>query len=77
MHGDNGALYPSSLIEDLGLEVKKIDIDKKVSFSKKYSELEYAMDLDNLYKYNDESKYLKKSLNMIFFFFYFNTNNSY
>ena len=59
MHGDNGALYPSSLIEDLGLEVKKIDIDKKVSFSKKYSELEYAMDLDNLYKYNDESKYLK------------------
>lgn len=59
MHGDNGALYPSSLIEDLGLEVKKIDIDKKVSFSKKYSELEYAIDLDNLYKYNDESKYLK------------------
>mgnify|MGYP004609830427 CR=1 FL=1 len=59
MHGDNGALYPSSLIEDLGLEVKKIDIDKKVSYSRKYSELEYAMDLDNLYKYNDESKYLK------------------
>lgn len=59
MHGDNGVLYPSSLIEDLGLEVKKIDIDKKVSYSKKYSELEYAMDLDNLYKYNDESKYLK------------------
>ena len=55
----NKVLYPSSLIEDLGLEVKKIDIDKKVSFSKKYSELEYAMDLDNLYKYNDESKYLK------------------
>lgn len=59
IHGDNGALYPSSLIEDLGLVVKTIDIDKKVSFSKKYSELEYAMDLDNLYKYNDESKYLK------------------
>ena len=63
----NKVLYPSSLIEDLGLEVKKIDIDKKVSFSKKYSELEYAMDLDNLYKYNDESKYLKmyqKNLNI-------------
>ena len=59
MHGDNGALYPSSLIEDLGLEVKNINIDKKVSFSRKYSELEYAMDLDNLYKYNDERKYLK------------------
>lgn len=59
IHGDNGVLYPSSLIEDLGLVVKTIDIDKKVSFSKKYSELEYAMDLDNLYKYNDESKYLK------------------
>ena len=55
----NKVLYPSSLIEDLGLEVKNINIDKKVSFSKKYSELEYAMDLDNLYKYNDESKYLK------------------
>ena len=59
IHGDNEALYPSSLIEDLGLVVKTIDIDKKVSFSKKYSELEYAMYLDNLYKYNDESKYLK------------------
>lgn len=55
----NKVLYPSSLIEDLGLEVKNINIDKKVSFSRKYSELEYAMDLDNLYKYNDESKYLK------------------
>lgn len=55
----NKVLYPSSLIDDLGLGVKNIDIDKKVSFSKKYSELEYAMDLDNLYKYNDESKYLK------------------
>lgn len=55
----NKVLYPSSLIEDLGLEVKNINIDKRVSFSKKYSELEYAMDLDNLYKYNDESKYLK------------------
>jgi len=55
----NKVLYPSSLIDDLGLEVKNINIDKKVSFSRKYSELEYAMDLDNLYKYNDESKYLK------------------
>ena len=55
----NKVLYPSSLIEDLDLEVKNINIDKKVSYSRKYSELEYAMDLDNLYKYNDESKYLK------------------
>ena len=58
-HDDSGVLYPSILIEELNLDVKKINIDKSVSYSKKYSEINYAMELDNLYKYNDEGKYLK------------------
>ncbi len=59
LRNDDGPLYPSSLIDELNLDVENINIDKSISYSKKYSEINYATDLDNLYKYNDESKYLK------------------
>lgn len=59
LKNDDTKLFPSPLVEDLGMDVKTIDIDKKVSYSRLYSEICYAQDLDNLYKYNDESKYLK------------------
>lgn len=57
LHSDNGACYKSILVEELGKE-KKIEIDKRVSYSKLFSELEYAKDLDKLYKYSDISKNL-------------------
>lgn len=59
--------YPSNIIEELNVDVKKIEIDRRISYSKSLSNLSYAKDLDNLYKYNDESKYLKmyqKNLNI-------------
>lgn len=51
--------YPSNIIEELKVDVKKIEIDRRISYSKSLSNLSYAKDLDNLYKYNDEGKYLK------------------
>ena len=59
--------YPSNIIEELNIDVKKIEIDRRISYSKSLSNLSYAKDLDNLYKYNDEGKYLKmyqKNLNI-------------
>ncbi len=59
--------YPSNIIEELKVDVKKIEIDRRISYSKILSNLSYAKDLDNLYKYNDEGKYLKmyqKNLNI-------------
>lgn len=59
--------YPSNIIEELNVDVKKIEIDRRISYSKSLSNLSYAKDLDNLYKYNDEGKYLKmyqKNLNI-------------
>lgn len=59
--------YPSNIIEELKVDVKKIEIDRRISYSKSLSNLSYAKDLDNLYKYNDEGKYLKmyqKNLNI-------------
>ena len=59
--------YPSNIIEELNVDVKKIEIDRRISYSKILSNLSYAKDLDNLYKYNDEGKYLKmyqKNLNI-------------
>lgn len=59
--------YPSNIIEELNIDVKKIEIDRRISYSKILSNLSYAKDLDNLYKYNDEGKYLKmyqKNLNI-------------
>lgn len=59
--------YPSNIIEELNIDVKKIEIDRRISYSKSLSNLSYAKDLDNLYKYNDDGKYLKmyqKNLNI-------------
>lgn len=59
--------YPSNIIEELKVDVKKIEINRRISYSKILSNLSYAKDLDNLYKYNDEGKYLKmyqKNLNI-------------
>ena len=67
LYDGSKARYPSILIDDLNVNPQKINLDRSISYSKKYSSLLYAMDLDNFYKYNDESKYLKmyqKNLNI-------------
>lgn len=67
LHNKNGVFYPSLLINELGLEVKKIEINESISYSKLNSKLMYAKDLDNLYKYNIFSKNLglyKNNLNI-------------
>lgn len=48
--------YPSVLIEENDYNVLKVNIDRSTSYSKLFSSICYAKDLDNLYKYNDESK---------------------
>lgn len=48
--------YPSVLIEENNYNVLKVNIDRSISYSRLYSSICYAKDLDNLYKYNDESK---------------------
>lgn len=50
--------YPSALIEENNYDVLKVQIDRSISYSRLYSSICYAKDLDNLYKYNDEGKYL-------------------
>lgn len=50
--------YPSVLIEENNYNVLKVQIDRSISYSRLYSSICYAKDLDNLYKYNDEGKYL-------------------
>lgn len=67
LHDGSKVRYPSVLIDDLQVTSQKIKLNRSISYSKKYSNLLYAMDLDNFYKYNDESKYLKmyqKNLNI-------------
>lgn len=67
LHDGNKVRYPSVLIDDLNVNSQKINLNRLISYSKKYSNLLYAMDLDNFYKYNDESKYLRmyqKNLNI-------------
>ena len=67
LHDDSKVRYPSVLIDDLQVTSRKIKLNRSISYSKKYSNLLYAIDLDNFYKYNDESKYLKmyqKNLNI-------------
>lgn len=67
LHDGSKVRYPSVLIDDLQVTSQKIKLNKSISYSKKYSNLLYAIDLDNFYKYNDESKYLKmyqKNLNI-------------
>ena len=67
LHDGSKVRYPSVLIDDLQVTSQKIKLNRSISYSKKYSNLLYAIDLDNFYKYNDESKYLKmyqKNLNI-------------
>ena len=52
-------LYPSNLIDEIGVVSETINIDEKISYSRNYTNLLYAKDLDNLYKFNMEGKYLK------------------
>lgn len=47
-----GKREPSILIKDLNLEVKQVEFDRNICYSRKFSEIKYAMMLDNLNKYN-------------------------
>ena len=50
--GPNGKYYPSILLKQIPVLVLPIFIASNVSHSKKYSQIEYANALDELYKYN-------------------------
>ncbi len=52
LNGPSGKYYPSVLINELGVLPTSIVIDKTISYAPSLSELEYAMALDDLYKYN-------------------------
>lgn len=54
-----GPCYPSPLLDELNVDVEKINIDQKVSYSKKNSKILYAKELDELYKFNTIGPYLK------------------
>ena len=58
LQGENGSVYPSLLVDTLGVEVKNIALDYKISYAKLNSQLAYATDLDNLYKFNVQSQNL-------------------
>jgi len=47
-----GVFYPSLIISEEEIEVKKIFLEQNVSYSILNSNLRYAKDLDNLYKFN-------------------------
>lgn len=49
---DDKTIFPSLLIEEMNLEVKEIENDASVSFSLLNTKLQYASDLDDLYKFN-------------------------
>lgn len=50
----NGSVvyYPSVIIKELGLEVRKVNFNRSISYSKMNSKIHYASLLDNLYKFN-------------------------
>ena len=50
--GLKGKYYPSILLKQLPVPILPIHISHSISHSKKYSKMEYAMDLDLLHKYN-------------------------
>lgn len=54
-----GPCYPSPLLDELNVDVEKINIEKKVSYSKKNSKILYAKELDELYKFNTIGPNLK------------------
>lgn len=47
--------YPSTLLKEMNLEVSKIEFNKYVSYSQMDTMMDYARDLDNLYKFNEVS----------------------
>lgn len=65
---DDKTIFPSLLIEEMNLEVKKETIDVVTSYSKLATKLQYASDLDNLYKFNivsdDLNLYKNSNLNL-------------
>ena len=52
LNGSNGVDYPSVLIQELGVDISPVYLETKISYSKIYSEIEYAKALDQLYKFN-------------------------
>ena len=52
LYGENGPNYPSFLLDLLDINIEKIKLDYHVIYSKLNSELKYAKDLDDLYKFN-------------------------
>lgn len=52
LNGPTGASYPSTLIEEMNVQVKPVVLDDEISYSKLYSEIKYAEALDDLYKFN-------------------------
>jgi len=49
---DDKTVFPSSLIEEMNLEVKLVENDVTTSYSLLNTKLQYASDLDNLSKFN-------------------------
>lgn len=52
LSSSKGVFYPSFLIQDLELEVLPVTFNREISYSLINSNLLYAKDLDNLYKFN-------------------------
>ena len=51
LHSFSKEDYPSMLISELDLEVLPIKLDASCTYSLKYSNMKYALSLDNLYKF--------------------------
>ena len=55
LNSQNGTLYPSSLIDDMKLEIEKKVIDCKESYSLLYDEILYSNLIDNYIKFKEKS----------------------
>ncbi len=67
LHNKKGECYPSILIDELNLNVNKIDNNPYISYSLLNSKITYTNMLDNLIKYNITDEYLglyQNSLNI-------------
>lgn len=49
---NKGIFYPSLIIKELNLDVKRVNIKRNISYSRLNSKLLYAASLDNFYKFN-------------------------
>lgn len=64
---EKASFYPSVLIKEMSLDVNKVLIDNSISYSKLDASLEYAKEMDDLYKFNVVNENLamyKNSLNI-------------